>query len=134
MAVVNGDGPQPAGMFPGIANPDGTGAGGSAGSRTRPPDDAVPDGDTGHPGGSGNISPLREQAIDGRGASTSQPGQVDLGLAGTGPDPAYADSGAGRGSTFADQHRYPWQSQPGGHEELTRQTSRWLRSREDEET
>ena len=110
--VVNGDGPQPAEMFPGIRTPGTTGAGGSAASRTPPPDRAVPDSDSGQP--SGMISPLSAMTIDGRSASPELAGQLGDSTPitpGTADD--YGDSGAGHGHNFADQFRYPWQSKPG---------------------
>ena len=110
--VLNGDGDQPAEMFPGIANPTTTHAGGSVASRTPPPDADPPDSDSGTPGGSGNIVPLREQAISGRSASTGQPGQNDgsVIMGGDGEEPGYTDSGARSGSSYTDPWpRYSWQ-------------------------
>jgi hypothetical protein len=109
--VSNGDGTPVSDLF-GCLMPENTGATGSVPSRTAPPDDALPDQMTGIPG-VGATTPLAAQAGPGENASSIMPGQNDLGLPGASHDPGYADSGAGEGHNFADQHRYPWQQQPG---------------------
>ena len=113
MAVVNGDGPVPEEFFPGIRSAGQT-APGSTPSRTAPPDRAVPDSDSGSPG-NGAPTPLRKQAIDGRGTSSLQPGQNDLGMLGASEEPGYTDTGADGGHAIIDDaYRFPWQQRPGG--------------------
>lgn len=107
MAISNGDGPQVTSLF-GFPVPDTTGAGGSEPSRTRPPDEDVPDSVSGTPGGSGNITPLSEQVTNGRCMSPENPGQEDIGFAGLG-DPAYTNTSTGGGHTDA-WSRFDWQS------------------------
>jgi hypothetical protein len=85
-------------MFPGVMVPDSTGAAGSTGDRTPPPDEDVPAGQSGLPG-VGTELPLTVQAGLGSSASTSQPGQTAASVISPGPAQDYADTGAGQGST-----------------------------------
>ncbi len=102
-------GPTPAGQF--SPHDQGMSAAGSAPSRSSP--GAVPlTGQTGLPG-IGTVTSLKSQADPGT-ATTTMPGQNDLGISGADADPGYTDSGAGHGSTFADQHRQVYQQKPAG--------------------
>jgi hypothetical protein len=95
---------------------------GSAPSRTPSPDNSVSGISSGIPG-VGTVLPLSSQANGAEGASPQQPGQNDATVISPGSDASrtytasadgYVNSGAGDGHNFADQHRYDWQSKPGG--------------------
>jgi hypothetical protein len=110
VAVANSDYvPDP---FPGITAPTGTGAPGSQGDRTSPPDDDTPAGISGLPS-IGTIMPVRLQTSMGEGTSTSQPGQTSSSVISPGPAEDYTSKGPMPDRGHVDHwHRYDWQEQP----------------------
>jgi hypothetical protein len=114
MAVANSDYvPDP---FPGITAPAGTGAPGSQGDRTVPPDAGEPAGLSGLPG-SGMIMPAAlHGGGPGQGTSTSQPGQTAASVISPGPAADYTSPGPrpGRSVVEGGPNRYSWQQPAGG--------------------
>lgn len=100
--------------FPGITLPASTGATGSAGTRTSPPDSAVPDSQSGLPN-VGIPASLSDQAGQAGSASPQQPGQTASSPISPGPEHGYGHTGAGEGHVMTNElERYPWQSPAGG--------------------
>jgi hypothetical protein len=112
------DGEHPVTDLFGVPLPDGTGALGSAGDRTAPPDAGIPGGTSGIPG-VGTAMALSLQAGPGESASTTQPGQNAASQ--IAPDEGgtytFTSTGAGQGvNVSATAHgRQPWQQPPGGN-------------------